>query len=177
MLWTGVVLTVIGVIARTFLLTALASIWGNGALNNAGLYWAYTLLAAVCFELGLALVAFSLVARSFATWRSVVRTSDDKNAEAAAGDASAGNTRASAVMFWVGVALAVLGLILQYAPNLWAFDLSGGADVGSRLATDILTVIGPLQMLAFPLGILLVAGALVVRTLEPTAAETQRALP
>lgn len=176
MLWTGVVLSAIGVLARTFLLAALAETWGTGALNNPVLRWTYSLISGVGFELGVALVVFALVARAVRAARVPANAAERESAaEGAASVDPATRTRTAATMFWVGVALVVLGLIMQESLSAWWGSLSGQEDVGAGLARDVLTVVGgPLQTIAFPFGILLVAGSLVVRGLEARAAAVER---
>jgi hypothetical protein len=172
MLFWGVILTAVGLLARLFLVGALGALWGNGALNNAALSWAHTLVGVVAFQFGLALIAFSFVAQAV----EALSTRSDRAREQYSPDDITYRTAASPApaakrMFWLGVALTLLGLVLQRWLDAWSYDLSGGADVGGGLARDILLLVGPaLEALAFPLGILLVAASLVVRLLERVAA-------
>jgi hypothetical protein len=142
LLWTGIVLTIVGLAARLYLASLVFSIGGNDAINSVLLLWAQTLLGQVAFGLGIALVSLLVVVRAARAERGLMRT------------------------LWIGVGLIVFGLVLQSSITAWQWDLTGATDVGRRLARDILWIVGaPLEAVAVPLGTLLVAGALVARTL------------
>ena len=149
LLWTGIVLTVVGLATGLYLMPLVFALGGNDALNSPALRWAQILLAQVAFQLGLALIVFPLIVRAI-----------ERNRLAA--------PRVVARMFWIGVALVVLGLIFQESLAAWQYDVSGAEDVGAGLARDILWLFGaPFKAVAVPLGVLLAAGSLVVRVLGP----------
>ena len=175
LLWTGIVLTVVGLAARLYLMSLVFVLWGNDALNNPAQHWTQILLAQVAFQLGLALIAFFFVVRAIELNRVAGSTPANGSVHEGTAPDAASAQRALVRMFWTGVALVVLGLILQESLAAWQYDLSATADVGGGLARDILWLVGaPLEAVAVPLGILLAAGSLVPRTLE--LANTERSL-
>lgn len=168
LLWTGIVLAVVGVAARLYLMSLVFMLWGNDALNSPALRWTQTLLTQVAFQLGLALIVAFFVVRAMQLTRVVGNTIGNDSVDEAAVPAAASAARAVLRMFWVGAVLIVLGLILQESLAAWQYNISGAADVGAGIAHDILWLVGaPLETVAVPLGILLAAGSLVVRTLAP----------
>jgi hypothetical protein len=141
LLWTGIVLIIVGLAARLYLASLVFALGGNDAINNVLLVWAQTLLGQVAFGLGIALVSLLGVVRATRAKRGLTRT------------------------FWIGVGLIVCGLVLQSSITAWQWDLSGATDVGRSLARDVLWVVGaPLEAVAVPLGTLLVAGSVVARS-------------
>jgi hypothetical protein len=129
LLWTGIVLTIVGLAARLYLASLVFSIGGNDAINSVLLLWAQTLLGQVAFGLGIALVSLLVVVRAARAERGLIRT------------------------FWIGVCLIVFGLVLQSSITAWQWDLTGATDVGPSLARDILWIVGaPLEAVAVPLG-------------------------
>lgn len=147
-------------------------LWGNDARNNPALHWTQILLAQVAFQLGLALIAFFFVVRAIGHNRVAGNTPANGSMHKGTAPDATSAQRALVRMFWTGIALVVLGLILQESLAAWQYDLSGRADVGAGLARDTLWLVGaPLEAVAVPLGILLAAGSLVPRTLELANAE------
>jgi hypothetical protein len=150
LLWTGVVLSVVGLAARLYLVSFVFAIGGNDAINNIALQWVQTGLGQVAFQLGIAVLALLLVIWAIGGTQVAVVTPAP---------------RALVVTFWAGVVLIVLGLILQSSLAAWQWGLSGANDVGRGLARDVLFTFGaPLEAAGLPLGTLLVAGSIVVRT-------------
>jgi hypothetical protein len=161
LLRTGIVLAVVGLVAGQYLVWLVFLIGGQEAINNDVLQWTQTLLGQVALQLGLALIAFLLVTKALGT----LRISGVAAGSSAPRDGDEPAPRVLVRLFWIGVAVVVLGLVLQVSLAAWQGDLSGATDVGRGLARDILWVVGaPLQAVAVPLGTMLVAGSLVARS-------------
>ncbi|AWB88219.1 hypothetical protein [Homoserinimonas hongtaonis] len=169
LLWTGIVLTVVGLVARLYLVPLAFALWGDAGLNNPALHWTQAVLGHVAFQIGLALIAFLLVIRALERSGlpdgAPTNGAVDKGAVSSAAPAPAPRTLVR--VFWIGVVLVVLGLILQESLVQWEFDLLGAVDVAGGIARDILWLVGaPLEAVAMPLGVLLTTGAVAARTLE-----------
>jgi len=168
LLWTGLVLTVVGLVARLYLATLVFALWGDDALNNPALHWTQAVLGQVAFQVGLALIAFLLVIRAIE--RDGLPDGAPANGSVDEGSvpAAASAPRALVRVFWIGVALVVMGLVLQESLAAWQHDLFGAVDVAGGIVRDILWLVGaPLEAVAVPLGVLLATGSLVVRALQP----------
>lgn len=168
LLWTGIVLTGVGLFARLYLVPLVFALWGDSGLNSSVLHWTQAALGHVVFHVGLALIALLLVI--WAIEHDASATGAPENSSLAEGTvpAAAPAPRALVRVFWIGVVLVVLGLILQESLVQWQLDLLGAVDVAGGIARDFLGLVGaPLTAVAMPLGVLLSTGSFVVRTLGP----------
>ncbi|WP_403020250.1 hypothetical protein [Salinibacterium sp. GXW1014] len=161
----GIVLAFTGLIARLYLVPLVFALWGDAGLNAPALHWTQAVLGQVALQFGLALIAFLIVIRASERFRS---PSDAGANDLVDTGAALFARRILKRLFWVGVALAVLGLVVQESLQQWQHDLLGAVDVAGNLARDILWLVGaPFEAVAMPLGVMLASGALAVRTLEP----------
>lgn len=110
---------------------------GERHRNNPALHWTQILLAQVAFQLGLALIASFFVVRALEHNRMAGSTpANDSVHEGTAPDAASAQ-RALVRMFWTGIALVVLGLILQESLAAWQYDLSGTVAQSGRPTRQI----------------------------------------
>lgn len=169
LLWTGIVLAVVGLVARLYLVTLLFALGGNDALNIAVVNWVQAVLGQVALQVGLALIAAMIVMKALERSHLVSATPPETATPDDAGTVDVAPTASPALAwtFWIGLALIVVGLVLQQSLLAWQYDLMGAVDVAGGIARDILWLLGaPLEAVAVPLGTLLVAGSLIARTLQ-----------
>ena len=164
LLWIGIGLIMVSVIGQTtidLVWRAAGNDWMTGVMSS---WWypLYQLVPTVLIPLGTLLVAVSFVARAL---EDETRTDPLPNRL---------GTRA-AWMFWAGLVLTILGLVVGASLQDWLSDLN--AQGRTSLALDALNLIViPLRMVILPLGLALLPSAVLVKkisALRATSAPAQ----
>ena len=134
--------------------------WMTGAMSS---WWYpfYQLVPTVLIPLGALVVAASFVARALES---------DARADSAT---DRPGTRA-AWLFWTGLVLTILGLVVGASLQDWLTDLN--AQGRTSLALDALNLIViPLRMVLLPLGLALLPSAVLVKKISALSVASERA--
>lgn len=155
--WIGVILVLIRALLGIFALDLMYRAWGpqSTALEAWGTVGSPLLL--VLGPLGCALIAVSLVVKHL---ESPHLTTTDPGEVV---ERTAPPTMSSRQILWTGIILTVVGIVIMTSLNGWMYSFSGSKTIMS----DILMYLGiPANILAVPLGVVLIPCSFIVRVLE-----------
>jgi hypothetical protein len=158
--WTGVALIAVGVVIGQYLVGIIFALWGQAAITTGPLPSIISTLEPLLVPLGVVVLACSLIART-------IESQTTPASHLRAGNRTMPPRLTARQIFWTGVVLVVLGLILAASMDAMYLDLYGSSDLAANLARDLLDFVGvPLRAFMVPLGIALLPSALIVRMLE-----------
>ena len=163
LLWIGIGVIAVSMISQTtidLVWRAAGNDWMTGAMSS---WWYpfYQLVPTVLIPLGALVVAASFVARALEGDVRADSTTDRLGTRAA-------------WLFWTGLVLTILGLVVGASLQDWLTDLN--AQGRTSLALDVLTLIViPLRMVILPLGLALLPSAVLVKKISALRVESARA--
>jgi len=165
-LWIGVILTAVSVLCQAALdfVFRSAGIDVMTAMLDSWWYSLYPFVPTVLLPLGTLLIAAFFVANAVERNVILVPTPPRRRAIPAAG------------LFWSGVVLIVLGILVQSSYQDWLTDLT--AQGRTSIALDGLNlVVVPLRMVLIPLGIALLPASVLVKKIQSVRSPELPAVP
>ncbi|MCI4659504.1 hypothetical protein [Cryobacterium zhongshanensis] len=158
--WIGVVLTVLGLVTVRLLYSTLYGPLNLGWLSSDLVQFAGVLFQGVVLPLGMALMVASLAVRALADTSVVTRSDRHEDPE----DTPTWPLRLTArTALVLGLVFAAIGVIFQMNVSTWTQTIQGDSTF---LRDFVVYFGGPLSDLVLPLGVLLIAGAWILRTIE-----------
>lgn len=160
MLWTGIVLVVVGFVIPSYLLAFLYTLPGaDSTISGFGIV---VVLLPAMGTLGIGLIAFSLVARVLEA-RSCLASGAAPGESIQAAEPAVLPKPLAPRLWWTAVTLVIVGVVVLVWFDTWTYALFGSRS----LAADVLAVAGPLvKVVALPLGLAFLPASLVVQIIE-----------
>ncbi|MEB0288029.1 hypothetical protein QN355_15885 [Cryobacterium sp. 10S3] len=158
--WIGLVLTVLGLVAVRLLYTSLFGAVNPDWLSSDLVRLVGVLFPGVLLPLGMALMVASVVVRALADKAAVTIRDPLEAAEDAPTWPLRLTSRAALIL---GLVLAAIGFVVQLNISTWTQTIQGDSTF---LRDFVVYLGGPLSDLLLPLGVLLIAGAWILRTIE-----------
>jgi hypothetical protein len=165
-LWSGVILTALGVFVENYLGIVVVGAGGSDALNSDWWFVLAGIVGPVAVPVGTVLIACSSLVRIVELGTRPGGSETDRMPP----------RFTARRLAWAGLVLIVVGLVLSFLPAFSVLGgasagLSGGTDLSSNLARDLMFVAGPVASLALPLGVALLPCSLVAKVLETRAGD------
>lgn len=158
--WIGLVLTVLGLVAVRLLFASLFGPLSPDLLSSDLVRFVGVVLPGLVLPLGMALMVASLVVRALVD-KSVITISDPHEAPEDTPTWPLRLTSRTALV--LGLLLATIGVIVQLNISTWTQTIQGDSTF---LRDFVVYLGGPLSDLLLPLGVLLISGAWILRTIE-----------
>jgi len=158
--WTGLVLTVLGLVAVRLLYTSLFGPLSQDLVSSDLMRFVGVLLPGFVLPLGMALMVASVVVRALVGKSMVTIPEPDEASE----DSPTWPLRlTSRTALVLGLVFAAVGLVFELNISTWTQTIQGDSTF---LRDFVVYLGGPLSDLVLPLGVLLIAGAWILRTIE-----------
>ncbi|MDY7542923.1 MULTISPECIES: hypothetical protein [unclassified Cryobacterium] len=158
--WIGLVMTVLGLVTVRLLYTSLFGPFSPDFLSTGLMQFVGVLLPGLVLPLGMALMVTSVVVRALADESVISIVKPDEATE----DTPTWPLRlTSRAALLLGLAFAAIGLVAELNISTWTQTIQGDSTF---LRDFVVYLGGPLSDLLLPLGVLLVAGAWILRTIE-----------